>query len=217
MYYSALLSLIIQIITCFFLFMVFFFPFKKKNYILKDLLYLEIIVQVVEIIFYTWLVYNFNKITYDVTYIRYFDWVISTPFMLLIIIIFMEYLNNINIPFQLKDILNQDYKKLIFIFFSNLFMLLFGFLGEKNILSKWISMYFGLFFLVLTYFMIFKFYVKDNFYNTLFLFINFLIWAIYGYAFIQSYVLKNNIYNILDIFSKNITAFFIFFIVLFSY
>ena len=215
MYKTALFSLIAQIITCILLISGFFIPLGKNASILKDLLYLEVIVQIVEIVFYTWLVYNISKIKYDVTYVRYFDWIISTPFMLLIIIIFMEYINNINI--KVIDILNKDYKKLISIFLSNFFMLFIGYLGEKNVLSKWFSISFGFIFLFITYFLIFLFYVKNNNFNFYIVLINFIIWSIYGYSFMQSYTLKNNLYNILDIFSKNITAIFIFFYLLFSY
>ena len=215
MYKTAIYSLIAQIITCILLFLGFFIPINKNKSILKDLLYLEVVVQVVEICFYVWLVYNFSKINYDVTYVRYFDWVISTPFMLLIIIIFMEYINNIHI--KVSDIINNDYRKLILIFFSNFFMLFFGFLGEKNILSKWISISLGFIFLIITFFLMFLFYFKNNNYNLTIILINFIIWSIYGYSFMQSYTLKNNIYNILDIFSKNITAIFIFFYVLFNH
>ena len=215
MYKTALFSLIVQIITFILLISGFFIPLGKNASILKDLLYIEVIVQFVEIVFYTWLVYNISKIKYDVTYVRYFDWIISTPFMLLIIIIFMEYINNINI--KVIDIINKDYKKLITIFLSNFFMLFIGYLGEKNVLSKWVSFSFGFIFLFITYFIIFLFYVKNNNINFYIVLITFIIWSIYGYAFIQSYTLKNNIYNILDIFSKNITAIFIFFYLLFNY
>lgn len=214
MYKTALLSLIIQILTFILLVMSFFINIKKDKLILKNVLYLEVIVQIVEIIFYIWLIYNFSKLHYDITYIRYFDWVISTPVMLFILIIIMEYIHNKNI--KLQNIIDNPLI-LIIIFFSNFFMLLFGYLGETKKISKWISFLLGFLFLLLTYILIFIFYVRNNNYNLLILWFHIIIWSLYGYSFLQPYLLKNNMYNILDIFSKNITAFLIFFYILFTH
>ena len=69
---SAKLSLIIQIITCgIILFIGLIIPIKK-HLILKEILYIELIVQIVEITFYVWLIYNFTSLEYDITYVRYF-------------------------------------------------------------------------------------------------------------------------------------------------
>ena len=211
---SAKLSLIIQIITCIILFIGLIIPIKK-HLILKEILYIELIVQIVEITFYFWLIYNFTSLEYDITYVRYFDWVISTPFMLLIIIFFMEYITNNNV--RAIDIIINDYFQLLLIILSNFFMLLFGFLGEIKYLNKYISITFGFIFFIFTYYLIIKYYLKNNLFNFFIILINVIIWSIYGIAFNFSFTIKNNMYNILDIFSKNITAIFIFIYTLMFY
>ena len=56
------------------------------------LLILEVIVQIIESAFYFWLAYNFTKII-NVTPKRYIDWVITTPTMLITLILYLIYLN----------------------------------------------------------------------------------------------------------------------------
>ena len=54
----------------------------KNNLVLQDILKLELFVQLVEGIFYVWIIYglkDFNKMTER----RYIDWMITTPTMLL--------------------------------------------------------------------------------------------------------------------------------------
>tara|TARA_B110000977_G_C10892229_1_gene421888 strand:- start:458 stop:844 length:387 start_codon:yes stop_codon:yes gene_type:complete len=127
----------------------------------------------------------------------------------------MEYITNNNV--RAIDIIIKDYFQLLLIIFSNFFMLLFGFLGEIQILNKYISITFGFIFFIITYYLIIKYYLKNNLFNFFIILINVIIWSIYGIAFNFSFTIKNNMYNILDIFSKNITAIFIFIYTLMFY
>ena len=54
----------------------------KEHEILQSILATETIVQFIEAAFYMWLVYGIYKMK-DVTSTRYFDWMITTPLMLL--------------------------------------------------------------------------------------------------------------------------------------
>ena len=63
----------------------------SQYYIIKQLLYLELLVQAIEGLFYIWLVYNFDSVA-NVTPKRYIDWTITTPTMLITLIIYYFFL-----------------------------------------------------------------------------------------------------------------------------
>ena len=184
-----------------------FIPLASKDIILREILILETIVQFIEFLFYIWFV--FYKINYDVTYIRYFDWFLTTPIMLLSTIFLFEYISNHSL--SILEIITKDFYYLSFILICNFFMLLVGFLGEINKMYKSISFVLGFIFLLTTFYFIYDKYVGDNLVNQLLFFYMFFIWILYGIAFMLPYSKKNTMYNILDILSKNLYSLFIFF------
>lgn len=210
--FSAYVSLFIQFITGLISVYGIFIPLPFKDIILRDILILETIVQLIEFIFYVWLVVSFYKIKYEVTYVRYFDWFWTTPVMLLSTIYFFEYVTKG--ATSILEITIKDFSYLALIVFTNFLMLLFGFLGETRKLYKSISLIGGFIFFMITFYLIYDKYVGDSFMNQLLFFCIFFIWALYGVAFILSYKNKNTMYNILDIFSKNVYSFFIVFKIL---
>jgi len=205
---SAYISLIIQFITGVISLYGIFIPLPFKDRILREILILETIVQVIEFIFYVWLVVSFYKINYDVTYVRYFDWFLTTPVMILSTIYFFEYITYEST--SILDITIKDFSYLSLIVICNFLMLLFGFLGEIKKIYKSISIIFGFIFLFATFYLIYDKYVGDKLLNKLLFFSMLFIWILYGIAFLLPYSKKNTMYNILDIFSKNIYSVFIF-------
>jgi len=205
---SAYISLIIQFITGVISLYGIFIPLPFKDRILREILILETIVQVIEFIFYVWLVVSFYKINYDVTYVRYFDWFLTTPVMILSTIYFFEYITYEST--SILDITIKDFSYLSLIIICNFLMLLFGFLGEIKKIYKSISIIFGFIFLFATFYLIYDKYVGDKLLNKLLFFSMLFIWILYGIAFLLPYSKKNTMYNILDIFSKNIYSVFIF-------
>lgn len=206
---STYISLIIQFITVFICLYGMFIPLAFKDIILREILILETIVQFIEILFYIWLVIYFYKINYDVTYVRYFDWFLTTPIMLLSTIFLFEYMSNHSI--SIFEIITKDFYYLSLIIICNFFMLLVGFLGEIKKMYKSISVLLGFIFLLSTFYFIYDKYVGDNIINKLLFFYIFFIWILYGIAFMLPYSKKNTMYNILDILSKNLYSLFIFF------
>ena len=205
---SAYISLIIQFITGGISLYGIFIPLPFKDRILREILILETIVQVIEFIFYVWLVVSFYKINYDVTYVRYFDWFLTTPVMILSTIYFFEYITYEST--SILDITIKDFSYLSLIIICNFLMLLFGYLGEIKKIYKSISIIFGFIFLFATFYLIYDKYVGDKLLNKLLFFSMLFIWILYGIAFLLPYSKKNTMYNILDIFSKNIYSVFIF-------
>lgn len=157
-----------------------------------------------------------SKLTYDVTYTRYFDWFLSTPIMLLTTVFFMEYLNfqKTDKIIKIKNIFNRDFYRIIKIVIANFFMLLGGFLGEIKIISRTNGFIFGTLAFLYSFYLIYERFVGNELINNVLFFTMFIIWALYGFAYLFPYVTKNTMYNILDIFSKNFYGLFIYFIIL---
>ena len=213
---SAYISLAVQLIIGLIGIHGILIPLSKKDGILTNIMILETIVQFIELTFYIWLTMQLSKLTYDVTYTRYFDWFLSTPIMLLTTIFFMEYLTYANTSkiIKIKNILKTDFYRIIKIVIANFFMLLGGFLGEINVITRNNGFIFGTIAFLYSFYLIYERFVGNEYINTVLFFTMFIIWALYGVAYLFPYVTKNTMYNILDIFSKNFYGLFIYFIIL---
>ena len=89
---TLLISIIIQIISGGIEIGALFIKVPTSHLLIRQLLILEVIVQIIEGLFYFWLAYNFTEII-NVTPKRYIDWVITTPTMLITLISYLIYLN----------------------------------------------------------------------------------------------------------------------------
>ena len=218
-------SLIMQLITSFIPIHAFFIKLPENDKILGDILGLETIVQFVEMVFYVWIassVLNVNKMASR----RYIDWVITTPMMLLSTIMFMKYKEvketketkgNDDLdkkPLTTKNFLTDNKENIFLIFGYNLLMLLFGYLGETNVISNYISIPIGFIFFIKSFEVIYKNYANKTLQGEkLFLFLT-IIWGLYGVAATFSANLKNVSYNVLDIVSKNFYGLYIYYEIL---
>jgi hypothetical protein len=214
--YTLVLSIYIQVIT----FVIgFFLSFKNipSNYVLiKELLYLELFVQVIEGLFYIWLAYNFKTII-NVTPKRYIDWIITTPTMLITFISYLLFLQakikNQTHNLTLTSIFKTNYKTLVPILCLNWMMLLFGYLGEIKVIPVIYSVLLGFIPFLIYYYMIYKNFVFKNS-TALNIFIYFFFfWSLYGFAALLPYYIKNTLYNILDLFAKNFFGIFLAYII----
>ena len=163
---TAKISYVVQIIAGIIGIYGIFIQLPAEHLLLREILVMETIVQFIELIYYTWLINQFKNIHYNVTTTRYFDWAISTPIMILSTLLFMIYKNKNKIEtFDQKDISREkkdtqnkaakpepDTEKSIQLSFvpivqensgpilktilSNQLMLLFGYLGEKGVISR---------------------------------------------------------------------------------
>ena len=212
-------SLLIQLITGIIPLHTLFININEKHNILKDILILETVVQFIEMLFYIWIAFavlNIKKMASR----RYIDWVITTPAMLLSTIMFMNYQekkekNKLDEePMKTKQFLNDNKDDVVKIFLYNLVMLTFGYLGEQNILSKFISIPIGFIFFFKTFELIYNNYaIHSNLGVKLFYFM-FIVWSLYGVAATFKPNEKNVSYNVLDIISKNFYGLFIYFQIL---
>ena len=236
---SLKVSVAVQVISMVIQFFPMFMSVPPAYMILKQLLFLENIVQVVQGSFYAWLVYNIKNET-NITSKRYMDWVITTPIMLITLICYMIFLrtnneNNKNIEtmqnindiqdiektqkqIDIFSILRENSAVIITIVVLNALMLLFGYLGEINVIPVTWGVLIGFIPFVIYYYLIYNNFVKSNT-NTntntnntqsninttilkLFLYFVF-FWSLYGLIGFLPYYVKNTLYNIIDLFSKN--------------
>lgn len=215
---SLKVSVVVQIIAALIQFFSMFISVSPAYMILKQLLVLENIVQVIQGSFYAWLFFNIQNVT-NITAKRYMDWVITTPIMLISLICYMIFLRgNGENHVDIFSILRGNYAIISTIVLLNALMLLFGYLGEKNIIPLVWGVLIGFIPFSIYYYLIYNNFVKSNT-NTeadteaattninttilkLFLYFVF-FWSLYGLIGFLPYYIKNTIYNILDLFSKN--------------
>ena len=187
-----------------------------KFLLLKEMMLLELFVQLIEGSFYVYWLYDFKNIL-NITPKRYFDWVITTPTMLINLIfylIFLQYKDN-NTNDNLNDNLNfvklfkTEFSTIITILLLNWSMLLFGYLGETSVIPVLLGVSLGFVPFLIYYYIIYEKYalLSDDGYKIFLYF--FVFWSLYGVVAIFPYKIKNMCYNILDLFSKNFFGLFL--------
>lgn len=214
---SSYSSLIIQFVTGIVGISGINYKLDKKDEILKSALKLETLVQLVEFIFYVYLVYSIhNKIVpNNITSIRYFDWMITTPTMLLSTIIYLKYNEEKkkNKTIELFDLLKSEKNNILKILFANWMMLLFGYLGEINVIDIKYTTPIGFIFFAYMFKLLYSNYAVKTEEGLKLYWPMFFIWSLYGVAAVFDFNIKNTSYNILDIFAKNFYGIFLFFLI----
>lgn len=210
------LSLVMQLITSLIPLRGFFITLPEEHKILSDILALETVVQFIEMIFYIWIAYavlNVGKMASR----RYIDWVITTPTMLLSTIMFMKYQEKKergllkSEPVKTREFLMEHKNSILAIFAYNLGMLAFGYLGELNILSKYISIPVGFGFFGKAFDNIYREYANKSVLGERLFFFLLFVWGLYGVAAMFPANLKNVSYNLLDIVAKNFYGLYIYY------
>lgn len=164
----------------------------------RHILNLETCISIVAAYFYGVFMKKINEnkhINYkEINVNRYIDWSITTPIMLLVLLLAFSYNLKINVVFG----------TFLIVLILNYGMLGFGFLGENGIMDKKIANVIGFIFFIAMYGFIYMTYIhgfKDNDNLMLFL-VFFILWALYGVVYWLNEQHKNTGYNILDLFSK---------------
>jgi hypothetical protein len=216
---TLIISILIQLITGVIEIGALFIKVPTSHLLIRQLLILEVIVQIVEGMFYFWLAYNFTNIT-NVTPKRYIDWAITTPTMLITLILYLIFLDK-----KTKDetnkldfftLLNDNLDIIIPILLFNWLMLLFGYLGEMKIIPVLLGVFLGFLPFIIYYYMIYVNYVQPNTTGYLLFWYFFVFWSLYGAVAILPYYIKNSFYNILDLFAKNFFGLFLSYIIYFE-
>jgi bacteriorhodopsin len=180
--------------------------------LVKQLLWIEYIVTLIEGSFYVWMVLHFTKIK-NITVARYYDWFITTPIMLFTYSVYL--LNKKEALPDLYAAVEENKTVLGTVILLNWTMLFFGYLSEIGKMDARLSTPLGFIPFVLMFYLIYDNYAKYTSIGvTTFYYITF-IWGLYGVAALLSYTAKNVMYNILDLFSKNFFALFLAYLLLY--
>ena len=179
---------------------------QDKHMILKDILVLETIVQVVEFCWYFFVIQHLPQ--EEMAKNRYYDWVISTPLMLVSMFSYLLYEEQLekapnDPPIRLSTIMKNHGGTITQIILSNLAMLAVGYLYETGKMSKKNAFVYGFVLLLNTFSIIYVAAGSKSSKGKFVFLIMFLLWSIYGIAFILPTSTKNSIFNITDLFSKN--------------
>lgn len=213
---TLVISIIVQIISGVIEIVAFFIKVPVAFSLIKELLILELVVQIIEGTFYFWLAYNFTKII-NVTPKRYIDWVITTPTMLITLILYLIYLNKRNKDEKYElgffNLIKENSDIIIPVIILNWLMLLFGYLGEMKIIPVLFGIILGFIPFLIYYYIIYVNYVNENTSGYLLFWYFFFFWSLYGFVAILPYYIKNSLYNILDLFSKNFFGLFLSYII----
>jgi hypothetical protein len=216
-YITLIISIIVQIITGGIEIVALFIKVPSAYLLIRELLMFEFIVQLIEGIFYIWLAYNFTKII-NVTPKRYIDWVITTPTMLITLMLYLIYLNkkttNETSDLEIFTLLKENSTVIIPIIMLNWLMLLFGYLGEMKIIPVLLGVILGFIPFLTYYYLIYVNYVTKNTSGYLLFWYFFFFWSLYGVVAVLPYYMKNAFYNILDLFAKNFFGLFLTYIII---
>ena len=171
---------------------------RTKDEAIRNILNLETCISIVATFFYGKFVdmLKEDKVEYDkINYTRYLDWSITTPVMLLVLVLALLYNSKMG---------SMNFLHFIVILLLNYGMIGSGYLGEIKMLDKLPANIIGFVFFIAMYFFIYYMYLKPsyNFDNYILYFAFLILWAIYGIVYFADEVTKNVAFNILDLLSK---------------
>lgn len=173
---------------------------------MRHILNLETCISIVAAFFYGKFIEKINNNTHDEESLqneindnRYVDWMITTPIMLLVLMLAFRY-NSGNIK-------NYGIKFMDFclVLLLNYGMLGSGYLGEKGVIEKLQANILGFAFFAGLYGFLYQKFLKNdknNSTNQLLYMSFFILWALYGVFYLMKENVKNAGYNVLDLFSK---------------
>jgi len=210
-YYTGIFSLIVQLIVGVIDFWAINLTIPPAFMLLNELLIMEFIVQAIEFSFYIWMVLNFNTIK-NITPIRYYDWMLTTPTMLITFMFYLKFLadqkQNIKSESFLTELKNK-WKVVLNVILLNWAMLFAGYLGEQHVFSYLVTTLLGFVPFLFMFYIIYKnFAIHTPQGEKIFWYFSG-VWAIYGIAALLPYKIKNSMYNILDLFAKNFFGLFL--------
>lgn len=216
---TAFFSLAVQIFTGIVDLYVILMPIASELLLLKQLLVMEFLVQFIEGIFYVWLAFNISTAV-NITRKRYYDWSVTTPVMLITLSSYLIYLKikqtgSSAIP-DFFDVLNENYATFFKIVILNAMMLIFGYLGEINVLTTRTSVMAGFLPFFAMFYIIYESYAKYTYSGMLLFTYFFIAWSLYGVSALFNYQWKNVFYNILDLISKNFFGLFLAYVIVSS-
>ena len=211
-YYVSVFVQLIALVVQFYGYML---PVTNELMPLKYGLNLELKVSIEELSVYLWISWSLKSLP-SVMMKRYLDWFITTNCLLISISLLMIYFEqreikndgsdgttNRQVENTKRQLIDLNIPKFAPILLFNNLMLFFGLLGQRQIISKWISTSVGFFFFFLGFYQLYNSFAKHSKSGRVVFAIITAIWVMYGVAHTCSEYTKNVMYNILDLISKN--------------
>jgi bacteriorhodopsin len=175
---------------------------RTKKQSVRNIFNLETCISIVAAYFYSIFIEKLSEPPQDITTLRYLDWSITTPMMLVTLLLTIQSQSNIKF-IHLRNIL--------YIFGLNYLMLLCGYLGETGIINKLYANLVGfVFFIGLFHYIYTKFNISSLVSKTI-LYAYISIWSLYGIVYFLPYDEKMLGYNILDLMAKCLMGIFLWF------
>ena len=175
----------------------------------RHILNLETCISVVAAYFYSLFMKKIKdkQVDYkEINIVRYTDWAITTPIMLLVLCLAFLYNQSPNKGGNPTKYIHSGFSffTFILILFMNFFMLGSGYLGEIGIISRPSAMISGFFGFFALYGFLYTEFLKGkkNKDNQMLYWAFFIFWIGYGIAYMMEEKSRNAIYNILDLVSK---------------
>ena len=174
---------------------------RTTNSSMRNILNLETCISIIASFFYTKFVEEFKKDNNTIDYKgininRYVDWAITTPMMLLVLILAFKY--------NLSGKAVVSFYDYVIILLLNYSMLITGYLGEINKIERLTANILGFVFFGGLYAFIYKRYIaiKYNLQNTTLYYTFLLLWSLYGVFYLMKNDYRNIGYNTLDLIAK---------------
>ena len=138
--------------------------------------------------------------------LRYIDWAITTPLMLISLTLFLSHHSGVKV----------DPSLYLGIVILDLLMLYFGYAGETKRMTKIMADIFGFIPLIVIFGLLYKTFIhgRNNKENNIIISLYFVLWSLYGVLYMFDEKIMNTWFNILDCISKafvsiGITAYFL--------
>lgn len=170
---------------------------RTKTPSVRHILNLETCISIIAAFFYSQFVLMLDKPTIDyptVNKMRYTDWFITTPLMLLALCLVLSNNNGsvLHLPIY------------VIILLLNFAMLWIGYKGERGDLDKRTACIVGFIPFVLMYGLIWYLFVRNtkHTFNVIIFTVFVVVWSIYGFIYLADEQTKNIVFNALDAIAK---------------
>jgi hypothetical protein len=217
LYATLWISIFLQVLVGILNLVVLINPIHPSLTLIRHLLFGEFAVQVVEASFYVYWASNFSTIE-NITPKRYFDWMLTTPTMLITLMLYSIYLgyketNKDASTLKAFDLLQEHWVTISQVVILNATMLVCGYLGEIHKLPVTVSVGLGFIPFFIMYAIIYHTFSVQSREGMIIFYYFLFFWSLYGVAALCSYTVKNTMYNVLDIFAKNFFGFFLMYVI----
>ena len=167
---------------------------STTNPVVRHIMNIETCISVIAGYFYSQFITKINRVIdyKDINDTRYNDWFITTPLMILALMLALSYNNK-------EHVRASIYFTAVLLNFG---MLYSGYLGDKKKISKPISCVIGFVFFILLFGLIYFNFVKGTGFNFILFGVYVFIWSLYGFVYLLDEENKNIVYNILDVIAK---------------